>query len=129
MYKCTKYKPNIIIDKDPGIYIFAAESGIGKTYMYKLFNNIISFGENVFAYSYVDECKYRNLETMLKNKKYDVILIDRYDLYYNEEYNKLFEEASKDSIVLVDLKDNDKFISKKEQVCLMDFTEDTIKVH
>ena len=63
---------------------------------------------------------------MIKNKKYEVIMLDRYDLY-NGEYSDIIREFSKDTIVLMDCKSEVKNI-EDDDWCDITMTADCIEV-
>jgi len=104
MYKKLDFNPKISISLNSGIYVFDRESATGKTWLCNSLKELSSYGEPVDAYTYADFCKGLKLENILKPHKYEVVLLDRYDLYKDLSHKKLFEDCFNNTVVLVDCK-------------------------
>lgn len=129
MYKCDTYNTKIDIQLKNGVYVFTPESATGKTRLCKELTKLEGYGEPVTSYSYSDARKGKvKLEDILSNKKYKVIMVDRYDLFEDSKYDEYFNSRIKDCIVLVDYKGNN-FICDEEEACLIDMTHNRIEVH
>ena len=126
MYSLNKYNVTINIELEPGIYVFDNQSATGKTRLAKLFSKYQAYGEPVASYTYNDKLKGLSLLDLLKNNKYEVILLDRYDLY-NGEYTDAIEKYSKEAVVLIDCKSELKNIADDDW-CNIVMAEDRIEV-
>lgn len=126
MFKLDSGSIDIIINLDPGIYIIDSISGIGKTYLCNLLKGYYEAGYPVRGYSYSDYLSGLGIEAVLIPNKYNVVLIDRYDMYFGVGI-KLMEECSKNTIILIDYKGK-RLISDIEDWCTIERTQDTIEV-
>lgn len=97
--------PNIKIYLDGnGVYTFNNISGSGKTYLYNIIKKYRMFNEKMVGYSILEYKQGIDLDNLIKPT--DIILmLDRYDLYRNNKFDKTIEEFSKHGAVLVDCKD------------------------
>lgn len=127
MFRLDKYSVEIVINLNNGIYVFDNESATGKTRLCKLFREYQAYGEKVASYTYNDKLLGMPISEILVPNKYEVILLDRYDLY--EGYGKeLINECAKSTIILVDCKD--KFtVTNEEDWCSIDLKPDKIEVN
>lgn len=126
MYRLNKYNVAINIELEPGIYVFDNQSATGKTRLAKLLSEYQAYGEPVVSYTYNDKLKGLSLGDFIKDKKYKVILLDRYDLY-NGDYSEDIKKHAKESIVLIDCKSEVKNINDDEW-CNIVMSEDSIEV-
>jgi hypothetical protein len=126
MYRLTKYNVDIFVKLDPGIYVFDNQSATGKTRLADLLSKFNAYGEPVASYTYNDKLKGLTLEQMLGDRKYDVILLDRYDMY-NGEYTDIIEKYSKSGVVLIDCKSELKNI-EDDDWCMITMDSDRIEV-
>ena len=94
------YRVRVHILLEPGIYGFEPISGEGKTYLAKLLNMYRSSGERCASYTYGS---HEDLIGVLDSSKYDVVLLDRYDMYYGEALEEIKSFAEK-GVVLIDCK-------------------------
>ncbi len=92
IYTLRNFK--IEIDLKPGIYLFERESATGKTYLYRKLRSLIELGENVFAvtYNYWINSKESYIKS-LKNQLYDVVMFDRFNLYYENMDDLLLRQS------------------------------------
>ena len=104
-YNGRQYYPEINIELDNGIYLFSIESATGKTRLYKALKSVEQHGD-VVAYTYSDTITKLELKTLV-NEKTRVIILDRYDMYFNK-FADVIEEYKDKAIVLIDCKVNDK---------------------
>ena len=122
MFTIDKYNPRVDIKLDAGIHVLPTMSATGKTYLAKLLHKYGEFGERCFSYSY--HSRYR-LEDVLDASKHDVVLLDRYDMYYGEGI-KAIEQFSESGIVLLDSKKFFKFLPFER--CFLFFDVDKVLV-
>lgn len=127
MYKLDKYSVEVIVNLDNGIYVFDNESATGKTRLCKLLREYQAYGEKVASYTYNDKLIGVPITEILVPNKYEVILLDRYDLY--EGYGKeLINKCAENTIILVDCKD--KFtVTNEEDWCTIKLQPDKIEVN
>lgn len=104
-YNGRQYYPEINIELDNGIYVFSIESATGKTRLYKALKSVEQHGD-VVAYTYSDTITKLDLKTLV-NENTRVIILDRYDMYFNK-FADVIEEYKDKAIVLIDCKVNDK---------------------
>lgn len=102
-YVNSTYDIKINIGLGPGTYVFVPNSAIGKSYLAFLLNKYKVYGEPVYAYSYADFEDGVRLADIIASKKYSVILLDRYDMYYGEALN-LLQHPPDNVLLLVDTK-------------------------
>ena len=105
----------------PGIYAFIPDSGSGKTYLYRCVKDLERQGKPVLAVTFGDE-----LKSSLSNL--ELIVLDRADMYLNDEIIDSLVEISERSIILLDLKvkENLNFYCG---TCNMDFTPEMLEVY
>lgn len=113
------------IDLPNGIYRFSNESATGKTRLCKALKTFHSYGEKVNAYTYNDKLDGKNISTVL-SAEYKIILLDRYDLYYGDGFDRM-KELADNCIILLDCKH---FIADFAEwdCCYIKMTADTIEV-
>ena len=99
MVKIENYRVKIIVDKEPGLYTFDAISATGKSYLCTLCKKYRRLGEPVAGYDYYDY-----LEGMAIPTGLTLLIVDRYDLYYDEKIDEQLADAAKTAVVLVDSK-------------------------
>lgn len=104
-YNGRQYYPEINIELDNWIYVFSIESATGKTRLYKALKSVEQHGD-VVAYTYSDTITKLDLKNLV-NEKTRVIILDRYDMYFNK-FADVIEEYKDKAIVLIDCKVNDK---------------------
>lgn len=117
MIQLTKYTPQIVINLEPGIYVFPNSSADGKTYLAMRLRQLHD-DERVDSYTFVDRSHF-GIEKVLDSSKNDVVLIDRYDMYLGEGAGAI-EQFSKTGVVLIDCKSRNLPFGGKECVLLMD---------
>lgn len=126
MYINDEYRTAIHIKLEPGIYLFGNESATGKTRLYKELKSHMIYDGNVVAYTYNDRLLNIGLDTFIKNRNPDVIMLDRYDMY-NGDYAELILNHSKHSIILIDCK-GDFLVTNEDKQCFIDMSERLIEV-
>ena len=100
-----RYKEMLFrIKANPGIYTFGNRSGLGTTYVYRAFlsESVNNSQSKVFAYTF-DDYQRKLMLTKEIVDNYDVVMLDRFDLYY-DAYHDLIIELSKNKAVLLDFK-------------------------
>ena len=105
MYRNNKYRFEIDIELDNGVYFFNSMSATGKTNLYKKLKKLSSYGERVLAYTFddIEDKEDKDIIKDIMKKKPCVIMFDRYDLYLGK-YDRLIEKIKDRVIVLVDCK-------------------------
>ena len=101
----TKYRDKIVVKLEPCVYVFNSFSGTGKTVLASLLDKYRGYGERVASYTYRDYVKGLPISSILDPDKYDLIVLDRYDLYYGAG-EELLKVCARDKrcIVLIDCK-------------------------
>lgn len=103
MFLIDKYRDTIDIRKLNGIYHFGNISATGKTRLAKLLNTYAVYGARTRSYTYSDYKLGIDIQTVLDPSRYDVIMLDRYDMYYGTSSERIREIADK-CIILIDCK-------------------------
>lgn len=127
MFKITKYYPNVEILLNPGVYIFDIYSAIGKTYLYKVAEKYRHFGERISGYSYSEYLDNIPMKSRLDNSKYDVCIIDRYDMYYREGISEIQQFVKNGGIVLVATQKG-VIPPNQSETCYIEFNNTVIRV-
>lgn len=104
-YNGKQYYPEIDIELDNGVYLFSIESATGKTRLCKALKDLEQYGD-VIAYTYNDTIRKLDLKNLVSDKT-RVIMLDRYDMYFNM-FADTIEKYSDKAIILVDCKLRDK---------------------
>ena len=104
------FKSNILglqvtVDLKPGVYLMGNDSAIGKSRLGSLLEKGFLNGLNTYYYNYSDYVKGLRIKDALAKKSYDVVLLDRVDLYI-QEYDIISEVMpyAESTVFLVDLK-------------------------
>lgn len=126
MYTNLKYKSQIVIELEPGIYTFEMESSTGKTRLCKELKKLQAYGEPVIGYTYNDKLSGISLEDMLKRNKCKVLMLDRYDMYEGD-YADIINSVADSTIVMVDCK-GEFTVTNKDIPCYISMTVDKIEV-
>ena len=126
MYVNNKYTVKINIPLDNGIYIFDNNSATGKTRLYKELLSHQVYGERVAAYTYNDKLLGRRVDDILIPNKYDVIILDRYDMYYGDGADGI-KACEDNTIVLIDCK-QDFLLMNTDEWCDIDMSACEIEV-
>ena len=108
MKEYTIYGVKINIALEHGVWKLSDESAIGKSYLCSLLKDLRRTGIPVFGYTYNDIVDGIDLASNLVKDKYEVILLDRYDLYQDLCRPEIFS-CAKNSIILVDYKQDRDF--------------------
>lgn len=107
------YKVNLLLNK--GIYLCNNESGCGKTYLKQILDKYNEIGYRVATYTFSDRVKGFPITTVLDKDKYDLVFIDRYDMYKGFGIKEILDFAKHGS-VLIDCKGEFPYTDKWE-VC------------
>lgn len=91
----------------PGVYVFLSSSGLGKTFLANLLKTLEDPGIYIVTYDNRESIQRAMLEDIKRNK-YELVFLDRYDMYASSEYNDVINDISRDTIVLVDAKNVDR---------------------
>lgn len=103
MYCLEKYRQKVRIDLTPGVYLFSGASATGKTALATWLSKFSRYGERACSYTYNDYKQSLLIERVLNPDKYDVVVLDRYDLYYGLGAEEIVACADK-MIILIDCK-------------------------
>lgn len=126
--KDKKQSVDITINLDNGLYIMDLYSASGKTRLTNLIKLLEAYGEPVVGYTYNDylENKY-DFREYLDRKNPKVIILDRYDMYY-EAYKDVLEKWRNKAIVLVDSKSGFG-LPQVDDLTYIEMTETSIEVN
>ena len=98
--KIDKYLVTVDISLEPGVYVLPDKSATGKTYLASLLKMYGGYGERVTSVTYSTA---KDLDVALDPSKYDVVLLDRYDMYYGKGAAKI-KEFGVAGVLLLDCK-------------------------
>ena len=115
---------HVSVEIGQGVYVFFPESGTGKSYLAWIFNILCAGGDRVASFTYADFVRGFPVETVLDNAKYDIVVLDRYDMYYGAGIESIVR-FGKEGTVLVDCKQKPPFPCK---VCSTVYYDDVLKV-
>lgn len=90
----------ITIDLPHGTFVFFNNSGIGKTFLASILNKLYNSGYRTGSYTYTDYKQGIPIELKLDNAKYDVVLLDRYDMYNGAGKNAILNFATMGTVML-----------------------------
>lgn len=116
-----QYTPSIYVELEPGIYVFPPMSARGKTYLSDSLYELRSL-ERVDSVTYISD--FRPKEFFDRSKR-DLVMLDRYDLYYGQGIDEM-NEFARTGIVLVDCKSS--FAKLNSRPCLLKMTMDELVV-
>lgn len=105
MFEMSILGLQVSINLLPGIYLMGNTSAVGKSRLGLLLEKAFLNGSSTYYYTYSDFVKGLRLKDILSRQKYDVVLIDRLDLYI-QQYD-IFAEIvnfTEHTIFLLDLK-------------------------
>lgn len=104
MIKLNELKIKADIELEPGLYVTNKISSCGKTYLCEILKAYRNIGYRVNAFTYYD-LRVLQLKDALNIEKYDLVFLDRYDMYKDlgHEYIKAF--ADNGGIVILDCKE------------------------
>lgn len=95
----------IDIDLSNGVYALDDDGATGKSYLYKLLLAYSRINQKVLALSYNANWNVNNYVKVLNQNKYQLVILDRYDMYCSVEISKVLYAMEEDVVVLVDVKD------------------------
>lgn len=124
--KLTSNRIKVDIDLENGIHVFSCSSATGKTRLFTILQEYYRKGEPVLTYTYDDYRSGLDFYTISEKRKYQLVMIDRYDMFDSKFSDKLLE-LSKNSIVLIDSKQQ-LFFTKSYGRCYINMTPDRIEV-
>lgn len=120
-----KYRPHVKIELDNGVYVFDDYSSTGKTWLSNTLKELSTYGEPVNSYSYRDYVNGVDITDVL-NKKYKVVMLDRYNLY-NGYAKDMIKSLADSMVILLDCKGNiDSLVDVRD--CDIDISENSIEV-
>ena len=111
---------------EKGVYVFPPISATGKTYLAKLVRYSCTAGARVFSYSYTDYYIGLPIAKAFDSEKYDVVILDRYDMYVGEGLAEM-KDFSRNGLVLVDCKSE--YLDSCSEICLIALKKDSIDVY
>lgn len=105
MFEMSILGLQVSINLLPGIYLMGNTSAVGKSRLGLLLEKAFLNGSCTYYYTYSDFVKGLRLKDILSRQKYDVVLIDRLDLYI-QQYDVFTEivNFTEHTIFLLDLK-------------------------
>ena len=115
---------DIRIDLDVGVYMFDNESATGKTFLYKMLNNLVS-RKDIVCLTYSTSKYISNLYDIVSDKT-KLILLDRYDMY-SEKYQDTIREYSNKAVILLDCKVFAQ-LNDIAQMCFIELSETRLEV-
>ena len=108
--------PAVVIELQPGIYLFPVDSAIGKSYMCKIFKELESI-DRVASHTFPSAF---NAQMVLDSDRRDVVLLDRYDLC-DGDFTAEMQKFAEKGVLLIDYKSHN--FPLKCRRCELDMTE------
>lgn len=93
------------IDLSNGVYALDDDGATGKSYLYKLLLAYSRINQKVLALSYNADWGVNDYVKVLDRNKYQLVIMDRYDMYCSVEISRVLYSMEEEVIVLVDVKD------------------------
>lgn len=88
-----------------GVYNFDNNSGLGKTYLFSLLQDVNKYQlANCCTITYDETQTEQDVINKLNEKKYDIIFLDRFDLYVSYDICNALGKVEDNSIIFIDLK-------------------------
>lgn len=114
---------------DYGIYTLGGQGATGKTYLRKQLQKLQNRGESVFAFI---SSKPVDLQRVLpvNTSKIEIVLLDRFDLYANDDNISFLQDLAEKVVILIDSKSE--CVLRKLRVkgcCNITLEEDCIRVY
>ena len=119
----TKYTPSVYVELTPEIYVFPALTSEGKTYLCSVLHSLRTI-ERVDSHTYIDD--FRPAELFDRSKR-DLLMLDRYDLYFGQGMEEMRNFANAGGIVLLDCKSS--LRNRKFAPCELKFNEGELVVY
>lgn len=116
---------SINIDLNPGVYVFDAKSGIGKTYLTKCLKKANTYGHPVDGYTYDDLLRGITLQDYIGSRELSCIILDRFDLY-KTKFIDFIEQLCNKCIILIDCKGDNNLDFDD---CCINMSEHSIEVY
>ena len=99
------YGVDIVVDLPNGLYAYTNSSGSGKTRLFKLIQSKVDNGSlKATCITYNDLKNNPNKMHEIYTKSGELILLDRVDMYIDDTDLKALENASKNSVIIMDIK-------------------------
>lgn len=103
--KIYNTKPKIEIELENGLHRFYPWSATGKTYLYKQLESLHALGHKIVTYTYDNYLYGHSLKQMVNLVKPEVIMLDRLDMYADDEkIIEVIREVHDKAIVLISKK-------------------------
>lgn len=124
------YPRKVILNVQPGCYVFEPESAIGKTYLGKLISKLSESGElNACYITYRKTLSVEKIIKKLDSGDFDIVFLDRLDLYVSGELCKYLDSTHERTTYLMDLKDTNKIRYFSESYAEISLLEDRLEVY
>lgn len=105
-----------------GLYAFYDDSATGKSYLVKVLKSLaITNAEEICVITYNEMMTEEACISRLLNKQYAVVVLDRLDLYLTEHIEECISRIREECVVLVDLKNWNKFRKICPNLCDIEF--------
>ena len=115
---------HVSVNLEKGVYVFFPYSGTGKSYLASIFTELSASSKRVSSYTYTDYVRNLSIESVLDNSKYDIVVIDRYDMYYGIGLKSILQFGERGT-VLVDCKQTPTFA---HEMCAVMYHKNTLEV-
>ena len=115
---------HVRVDLEKGVYVFFPDSGSGKSYLASIFRELSASTKRVSSYTYTDYVPNMPIELVLDNARYDIVVLDRYDMYYGVGVESVVQ-FGKSGTVLVDCKQTPPF---PHEMCAVMYYRDVLEV-
>lgn len=131
MHKEFFFSPkSLIIDLDNGIYSLGFSGSTGKSYVAQLLGKVSEEEDNVSALviTYNQNLDINGLIKIISQKHFDIIILDRFDLYADSNLCVELYKHKDTSVILLDLKNLNNVTEFVPSVCNIELSKDSIEV-
>lgn len=119
----------VILNVQPGCYIFEPENAIGKTYLGKLITKLSELGElNACYITYSKSLSIKATIEELAHSNFDIVFLDRFDLYVSDDLCRHLNSTCEKTVYLMDLKDTNKIRFFSESYAEIILAADRVEV-
>lgn len=130
MNKKFEIRPRAVhVNLENGYYFLGFDGGVGKTYLYNLLSKLGEAGKLKFCgISYHKAQEEDEILKKMRAEKYELIFLDRFDLYVTYEICKEVERLENSTIILLGIKDLNKLYEIFPLNAFVEIKEDVVEV-
>jgi broad-specificity NMP kinase len=121
------YGRQFSIKLDNGIYVFTTLGGTGKTYVADILEDLKLKNVLVIKYTNNNDILNSELESACSGK-YDLVYMDRTDMYMNEHIFNMLISISETSTIVMDLKERPDYAYEKLDIASIYYGKEGVRI-